>query len=47
MENCSLLILGCPTYADGELQNDWSVNLGKLEEAQIANKRVAIFGTGD
>jgi flavodoxin I len=47
MENCSLLILGCPTYADGELQNDWSVNLGKLEEAQLANKRVAIFGTGD
>ncbi|MGZ8389099.1 MAG: flavodoxin FldA [Rhodoplanes sp.] len=47
MENCSLLILGCPTYADGELQTDWSAHLGKLEEAELTNKRVAIFGTGD
>ena len=47
MENCSLLILGCPTYADGELQNDWQTHLGKLERAELANKRVAIFGTGD
>lgn len=47
MENCSLLILGCPTYADGELQNDWNDNLAKLKDAQLADKRVAIFGTGD
>jgi flavodoxin I len=47
MENCSLLILGCPTYADGELQTDWSAHIGTLEEAELADKRVAIFGTGD
>jgi flavodoxin I len=47
MENCALLILGCPTYADGELQTDWQTHLRKLEEAELANKRVAIFGTGD
>lgn len=47
MENCSLLILGCPTYADGELQSDWDTHLRKLEAAELTNKRVAIFGTGD
>jgi len=39
MENCALLILGCPTYAETHLR--------KLEAAELANKRVAIFGTGD
>jgi flavodoxin I len=47
MESCSLLILGCPTYADGELQSDWDTHLSKLEAAELSNKRVAIFGTGD
>lgn len=47
METCSLLILGCPTYADGELQSDWDTHLSKLEKAQLAEKTVAIFGTGD
>jgi len=47
MENCSLLILGCPTYADGELQSDWDTHLRKLEAADLTDKRVAIFGTGD
>jgi flavodoxin I len=46
-ENCTLLILGCPTYADGDLQTDWIEHLGKLEEAKLTNKRVAIFGMGD
>lgn len=47
METCSLLILGCPTYAEGELQSDWDTHLRKLETANLTNKRVAIFGTGD
>jgi flavodoxin I len=46
-ENCSLLILGCPTYADGELQSDWVEHLGKLEEANLTGKKIAIFGMGD
>lgn len=46
-ENCTLLILGCPTYADGDLQTDWNDHYGKLEEADLEGKRVAIFGTGD
>lgn len=46
-ESASLLILGCPTYADGELQSDWLEHLGKLEEARLDGRRVAIFGLGD
>jgi len=46
-ESASVLVLGCPTYADGELQSDWNDHVSKLEAAQLANKRVAIFGLGD
>ena len=46
-ESGSLLVLGCPTYADGELQSDWVEHLHKLEEAELANKRIALFGLGD
>ncbi|MFT8736704.1 MAG: flavodoxin FldA [Zymomonas mobilis] len=44
---CSLLILGCPTYGDGELQIDWEDKLDLLQQANLENKTVAIFGTGD
>jgi len=46
-ESAGLLILGCPTYADGELQSDWAEHVGKLEAAELTNKRVALFGLGD
>ncbi|MET0388540.1 MAG: flavodoxin FldA [Polyangiales bacterium] len=46
-ENSSLLLLGCPTYADGELQSDWVEHVAKLEEADLTKKKVAIFGLGD
>jgi len=47
LEDAGLLILGCPTYADGELQSDWLEHLGKLEEANLSGCRVAVFGLGD
>lgn len=46
-ENCTLLILGSPTYGDGTLQSDWEEHIEKLRTADIKGKRVAIFGTGD
>jgi flavodoxin I len=46
-ESASLLILGCPTYADGDLQSDWIEHLEKLESADLTHKKVAIFGMGD
>lgn len=46
-EDCDLLILGAPTYGEGDLQCDWEDNLEKLKTSRIADKRVALFGTGD
>jgi flavodoxin I len=46
-ESCDLLILGSPTYGLGDLQCDWEDNLGTLKSANLARKRVALFGTGD
>ncbi|BBF94023.1 flavodoxin FldA [Blastochloris tepida] len=46
-ENCSLLILGAPTYGAGDLQADWESNIGKLTGAKLAGRKVALFGTGD
>lgn len=46
-ESCDLLILGVPTYGDGELQADWEDNLETLKSADISGKRVALFGLGD
>ena len=46
-ERCSLLILGVPTYSDGELQVDWEDNIDTLKSSNIMNKKVAIFGLGD
>ena len=46
-ERCDLLILGVPTYGEGELQADWEDNLEKLKTANISGKRVALFGLGD
>ena len=47
LESCDLLILGIPTYADGELQADWEDNLETLKSADISGKKVALFGLGD
>lgn len=46
-ENCHLLILGSPTYGDGTLQSDWEENIDKLRGANVKDKKVALFGTGD
>ncbi|WP_322516735.1 flavodoxin FldA [Rhodopseudomonas palustris] len=46
-ENCTLLILGSPTYGAGDLQTDWEAHLDKLQQARLAGKKVALFGTGD
>ncbi|KAA5606427.1 flavodoxin FldA [Roseospira marina] len=46
-ESPRLLVLGAPTYGMGDLQSDWEANYHLLEEANLASKRVALFGTGD
>lgn len=46
-ETCTLLILGVPTYGEGDLQSDWEENFENLQSANIAKKNVALFGLGD
>ncbi|MCF8225036.1 MAG: flavodoxin [Bacteroidales bacterium] len=41
------LILGVPTWFDGELPNYWDELIPDLEELDLKEKKVAIFGLGD
>lgn len=42
-----LLIFGVSTWGDGDLQDDWEEYLENLNEDNLLNKTVAIFGLGD
>ncbi len=41
------LILGVPTWFDGELPNYWDEFSADLEELDLKGKNIAIFGLGD
>ncbi|MGC9343837.1 MAG: flavodoxin domain-containing protein, partial [Bacteroidales bacterium] len=41
------LILGVPTWFDGELPNYWDEFVPALEELDLKGKKIAIFGLGD
>lgn len=41
------IIVGMPTWYDGELQGDWETFLPKFEEIDFKNKYIAFFGLGD
>ncbi|HQH40930.1 MAG TPA: flavodoxin [Bacteroidales bacterium] len=41
------LILGVPTWFDGELPNYWDEFVPALEEMDLTGKKIAIFGLGD
>jgi flavodoxin I len=41
------LILGVPTWFDGELPNYWDEFVPALEELDLKNKKIAIYGLGD
>lgn len=42
-----LLIFGVSTWGEGDLQDDWEDYLENLNEENLLNKTVAIFGLGD
>lgn len=46
-EDCDLLVLGSPTYGEGDLQADWETGVDLLAEADLTGKKVALFGLGD
>jgi flavodoxin I len=41
------LILGCPTWFDGELPNYWDEFVPALEDMNLKGKKIAVFGNGD
>jgi len=47
MRNYDNLIIGCPTWYIGQLQEDWDISLPDIELLDLRGKRVALFGLGD
>ncbi|MEM6423830.1 MAG: flavodoxin FldA [Cyanobacteria bacterium P01_H01_bin.119] len=41
------IIIGCPTWNIGEVQDDWDAVIEDLDEVDFSGKTVAFFGTGD
>lgn len=41
------LIIGCPTWNIGQLQDDWDNAFLELDEIDLTGKKIAIFGLGD
>jgi flavodoxin I len=41
------IIMGVPTWFDGELPNYWDEFVPALEEMNLAGKKIALFGLGD
>lgn len=46
-DNFDNLIIACPTWNDGELQDDWDAVMGDYEEYDFSSKTVAFVGLGD
>ena len=47
MAKYNLLILGMPTWYDGELQGDWEEYILEMQQIDFTGKKVALFGLGD
>lgn len=41
------IIIGCPTWNIGDVQDDWDAIIDDLDEVDFNGKTVAYFGTGD
>ncbi len=42
-----VLLFGTSTMGYGDLQDDWDSFIGKVENADLSGKKVALFGCGD
>ncbi|WP_428354927.1 flavodoxin [Methyloprofundus sp.] len=41
------IILGVPTWYDGEMQSEWANKLDDLAKVDLSNRKVAIYGLGE
>lgn len=46
-EDYDLIILGTPTVNNGEIQSDWDYVLDDIEDLNLTDTKVALFGLGD
>jgi flavodoxin I len=46
-EKYPYIIIGCPTWNVGQLQDDWDNFFDQLDEIDFTGKQVAYFGEGD
>ncbi len=47
MAKYNFLILGMPTWYDGEIQGDWDLFISEMNQIDFSHKKVAFFGLGD
>lgn len=47
MQGYDRLIVGCPTWNIGQLQDDWDLKFDQLDKLDLRGKRVAMFAPGD
>jgi flavodoxin I len=47
LERYPFLVLGTPTWALGDMQDDWEEFMDELEAADLKKKKVALFGLGN
>jgi flavodoxin I len=47
MQDYEYLIVGCPTWNVGQLQDDWDALFLRLDGLNLRGKKLAIFGLGD
>ena len=47
MSEFDKIIIGCPTWDIGLLQEDWRSKFDELDSIDFSNKKVAYFGCGD
>ena len=46
-KNYEFIVMGSPTYYNGQLQDDWSETVLTTTPSELRNKPVALFGLGD
>lgn len=41
------VIIGVPTWYDGEVQNEWADKLDEFDKINLSGRKVAVYGLGD
>jgi len=47
LRDYDLIILGCPTYWDGDVTDDFVPFLDRMADLDLSDKKAAVFGLGD